>query len=369
MSLTKSLFVVLLIGLSKYTLAQNPDSILLKNYRPVSIYKIPVTKIDKAKYPVIDMHAHDWFAKSDDDIKEWLKQMDKYGVEKVVLLTEATGSKFDSVYKVYSPYLNRFELWCGFDYTGYEQPGWGEKAVKELERCVKVGARGVGELGDKGLGEVFSYPVPGYGMHVDDSRLAPLYKKCGELNIPVSIHVAEPMWMYEKMDSTNDGLMNAYTWRMDASQPGFRGHAQMINALENVVKANPNTTFIACHLANCEYDLTILGNLLSTYDNLYADIAARFGEIAPIPRFAAAFFEKYQDKLVYGTDYNPGNFMYETTFRILQTNDEHFYATDLFEYHWPLQGFKLNDTVLKKLYKTNGQLILNRTNKVKRKQK
>ncbi len=357
MTLRKTLFLLLLLS-AQLAFGQNPEELLLKNYRPKSIYKIPVTRVDKAKFPVIDMHAHSWYAKNVKDIDEWVKLLDKFGIEKVVLLTESTGPQFDSIYHVYAPYGDRFELWCGFDYTGYQEPGWGEKAVRELERCVKVGARGVGELGDKGLGEVFSEPVPGYGMHVDDKRLQPLYRKCAELGIPVSIHVAEPMWMYEPMDSTNDGLMNAYSWRIDPTKPGFRGHADMINALENVVKANPKTTFVACHLANCEYDLTLLGNLLSKYDNLYADVAARFGEIAPIPRFAAAFFEKYRDKLVYGTDYHPNDFMFETTFRILQTNDEHFYATELFEYHWPLQGFNLSDATLKKIYRENALKIL-----------
>lgn len=341
-----------------FSRAQNPDSLLLKNYRPKSIYKIPVTRVDKAKFPVIDIHSHNVYVKEEKDIREWIRLLDKFGIEKVALLTKATGSRFDSIYKVYEPYLDHFELWCGFDYTGYQQPGWIDHALKELERCVKKGARGVGELGDKGWGEVYSYPVPGYGMHIDDKRMQPLFQKCGELKIPVSIHVADPMWMYEAMDSTNDGLINAYLWKIDSSKPGIRGHAALVKSLENVVKANPKTTIIACHLANCEYDLNILGNLLSKYDNFYADISARFAEIAPIPRFASAFIEKYQDKLLYGTDNRPNNFMFETTFRILQTNDEHFYAIDLFEYHWPLQGFNLSDTVLRKLYKENALKIM-----------
>ena len=38
--------------------AGSPETILLKDYRPESIYKIPVTKIAKAKFPIIDMHSH-----------------------------------------------------------------------------------------------------------------------------------------------------------------------------------------------------------------------------------------------------------------------------------------------------------------------
>ena len=34
--------------------------ILLKDYDPVSIFNIPTTHIEKAKYGVIDMHSHDY---------------------------------------------------------------------------------------------------------------------------------------------------------------------------------------------------------------------------------------------------------------------------------------------------------------------
>lgn len=359
MRLSKLLPLVLMfVFVPVFLIAQKPDSLLLKNYRPKSIYKIPVTKIEKAKFPVIDMHSHFNYAKSVDEIKAWIKLMDIYGIDKVVLLTQSSGARFDSIYKVYSPYLDRFELWCGFDYTGYQEPGWGERAVKELERCVKVGARGVGELGDKGLGEVFSRPVPGYGMHPDDKRLQPLFQKCAELKLPVSLHTGDPIWMYEPMDSTNDGLMNAYKWRLDASKPGFRDHKAMINTLENVVRANPQTTFIACHLANSENDYSVLTRLLLSYDNLYADLGAHLAEIAPIPRATAAFLEKCKHKVVYGTDYHPTKLLYETTFRILETADEHFYETDLYGYHWALHGLNLSDDALKKIYRENALKIL-----------
>ena len=110
------------------------------------------------------------------------------------------------------------------------------------------------------------------------------------------------MQQLERCDSTNDGLMNAYTWRIDLTQSGILNHPQLITSLENVVRDNAKTTFIACHLANCEYDLEILGALFRKYSNLYADFGARFGETAPIPRYMNSFCEKYQDRLVYGTD-------------------------------------------------------------------
>ena len=349
------MILVILFNAAKLSSQSTPDNLLLKNYRPKSIYKVPVTQIEKAKFPVIDMHSHP-YAESLEEVDQWVRNMDAVGIEKTILLSHATGAEFDSLYQVYSKYPDRFELWCGFDYTGYDQPGYGPAAVAELERCYKMGARGVGELGDKGKGLFYSKP-PAWGMHLDDPRMDPLLEKCAELGLPINIHVADPIWMYEKMDSTNDGLMNAYEWRLD-NQPGIVDHNGMIDILERAVKRHPKTIFIACHFANCSYDLNKLGALLDKYPNLYADIAARYAETAPIPRFAAAFIEKYQDRLLYGTDMGFDLDMYHITFRILESSDEHFYEIGQFGYHWALNGFGLNDLVLKKLYRDNALKLL-----------
>jgi predicted TIM-barrel fold metal-dependent hydrolase len=354
---TVTFFAIVCVSFLSTTLsAQHVDDLKLKDYRPVSIYKIPVTEIPKARFPVVDFHSHD-YPETDAEVDEWVKTMDAANISKSIILSYSTGAKFDSVVEKYSRYKNRFEIWCGFDYTGMDQPGWPAKAVAELERCVKKGAKGVGELGDKGLGEFYSAPTPGYGMHIDDPRMKPLIKRCGELKIPISIHVAEDAWMYEKPDSTNDGLMNAGTWNVDMSKPGILDHDQLVKTLENAVRDNPKTTFIACHLANCCSNLNMLGALFDKYPNLYADIAARYGELAPIPRFVKAFMEKYADRLVFGTDMGFKPAMYKSVFRILESADEHFYDRDHFDYHWPLHGLHLSEKALKQIYNSNALKI------------
>ena len=195
-------------------------------------------------------------------------------------------------------------------------------------------------------------------MHIDDARMDPLLQKFSELKIPVQINVAEPMWMYLPMDSTNDGLMNAYEWRLD-NQKGILSHAEMVRTLANAAKRHPQTIFIASHYANCCYDLSVLAALLDQYPNLYAEIGARYAETAPIPRYMNKFFEKYQDRILYGTDMGFDKEMYQITFRILESSDEHFYETEQFGYHWALHGFGLSDQVLRKVYRENALKILN----------
>jgi predicted TIM-barrel fold metal-dependent hydrolase len=335
--------------------SSSPETLLLKDYRPKSIYKIPVTQIAQAKFPIIDMHSHP-YAKTAKEIDAWVGTMDEVGVEKTIILTMATGAEFDEIGRKYWKYPERFEMWSGLDFSGYDKPGFGVAAAKELERCHQAGARGVGEIHDKGKG-LRSGKSNAPGMHPDDARMDSLWEKCGELGMPVSLHVADPIWMYQKMDKYNDGLMNAYEWRLD-NQPGIVDLSGMVDIFERTLARHRNTTFIACHFMNLDYDLARLGHVLERNPNLYADISARYAETGPIPRFAAQFYAAHTDRLVYGTDMGFDPAMYRVTFRILESLDEHFYENEQFGYHWSLNGFGLSDAILRRVYRDNAAQLL-----------
>ena len=335
--------------------APNPKALLLKDYRPQSIFKVPVSHIARAKYPIIDMHSHP-YPKNEAEITTWLKNMDECNVEKTIVLTMTTGKEFDDIYAKYSKYPERFEVWCGLDFTGHNQPGFGPAAVQELERCRQKGARGIGEIHDKGQG-LRSGKSSAPGMHPDDPRVDAIWEKAAELHMPVSLHVADPIWMYQPMDKHNDGLMNAYEWRLD-NQPNIVKLAGMVDILERTAARHRNTTFVACHFANLDYDLAHLAEVFERNPNIYADISARYAETAPIPRFAAQFYTKHADHLVYGTDMGFDQQMYRITFRILESQDEHFYEVEQFSYHWPLYGLDLSDDVLKQVYHENAAKLL-----------
>jgi predicted TIM-barrel fold metal-dependent hydrolase len=332
--------------------AMNPEELRLRDYQPQSIYKLPESRVVKARYPVIDVHSHA-YAKTAAEVERWVSVMDSVGLAKTVVMTGATGTRFDEFLALYRRHPARFEVWCGIDYAGFDQAGFGPAAVAELERCVRAGALGVGELSDKGGGLVRNAG----GMHIDDPRLDPLLEKCAVLGLAVNVHVGEDRWMYERMDAHNDGLMNAYTWRIRPG-PGILSHEDVVATLDRAAGKHPRTTFIACHFANCCFDLARLGRMFDAHPNLYADIGARFGETAPIPRAVGRFYAAYADRLLYGTDMGFAPSMYRTTFRILETEDEHFYAQDLFNYHWPLHGLGLKNAVLKKVYQANARKML-----------
>ncbi len=331
-----------------------PDKILLKDFRPVSIFKIPITEVPKARYQVIDLHTHP-YAQNPTQLAAWVELIDVSGIEKTIVLTGAVGAKFDALYKLYSGYAARFQLWCGIDYTGLEEPGFGSAAVRELERCYRAGARGVGEISDKGRG--LNRRTQAGGIHPDDARLDPVWEKCAELGMPVNLHVADGIWDYEKMDSRNDGLMDAVDWRLD-NVPGLVPHEGMMRILEQTLEKHPRTIFVACHFANLIQDLTRLGQMLDRHPNLYTDISGRFAEMGTIPRFTARFCEKYAGRIVYGTDLGTDKRMYGITFRLLETLDEHYYERGEFNNHWTMNALGLSDSALKQLYRDAALKIL-----------
>lgn len=329
----------------------------LKDYRPRSIFNIPVTKVDKARFPIIDAHSHD-YAADDAEIRTWVATLDACGIEKVHLMhCSWIGQTFEEVIEKYKPYGDRFAFWCCFDYTGFDRPDWAERAVARLEACRRQGAVGVGEMVDKGTGDLYARPVPGEGIHLDDPKMRPLIERCGELGMPISIHIAEPIWMYEPLDAENDGLMNGGNWAVDTTEEGCRGYEELMATFERAVAAYPATTFIACHYLNMNQDLERLGALLDKYPNLYVDLAGRMGESAVTPRATRRFLVRYADRVLYGTDNGLSPEMYRITFRLLETDDEHIYNPD-YGYHWSYSGFDLPDDVLKKIYRDNAARLL-----------
>lgn len=371
----------------------SPPTILLNDYLPHSLYKVPVTNIEKAKYPVIDAHNH---GHGPLNLADMVKIMDQVGMEKSVIFTGAwDAERFTEISRQYSAYPSRFDMWCMFNLDDFGKPDFEKTALRSLEDCHRAGARGIGELHDKGSGFTWQYssrrtvrsgrprrtyaplndgptytrnPMPPNpnapsGPHPEDPRLDALWNRAGQLGMPISIHVSDPIWSYQKMDHTNDGLMNGWTWRI-VLEPGMYDHNQLVNSLDKTAQKHPKTTFIACHLLNLDYDLTRLGEMFDRNPNLYTDIAARFAETAAIPRFTRQFLTKYPDRVVYGSDVTYSVPYFKASFRILETEDEHFYergqvetANFNFNYHWPLSGFGLPDDVLRNIYHDNAANI------------
>lgn len=336
------------------------DGVLLKDYAPKSTVVTQETFVPKAKYPVIDVHVHDYPDRQDDinpreALAEWVKTQEEVGVETSVVLTGATGDEFDRLVEFYlEPYPDQFQLYCGVEENEINKPDYPERAVAELERCYSKGARGIGEISDKGFGIARDRELPPeQWLHHDDERLDGFWEKAAELNMPVNVHIADhpSSWRPPDVFQERTPIFQQY------NQYGGKGlsYEEIQAHFPRVLEKNPNTTFIACHLVNMGNDLGRLSSLLDQYSNLYLDISARDYEVGRQPRGAAKFLAKYQDRVLFGTDMGMDKGMYQSWWRLLESDDEHMTG----RVWWRYYGLDLPDSVLKSFYNENSKQIMN----------
>lgn len=336
------------------------DNVLLRDYAPKSSLVVQETFIPAARFPAIDVHLHHYPARTNANdigkaLADWVKVQEEVGIETSVVLTSATGDKFDDLVELYlKGYPGKFQLYCGLMMDGIAQSDYPQKAVEELERCFENGARGVGELHDKGFGLTRDQKLaPEKRMHHDDPRLDLFWEKCAELNLPVNVHIADHPSAWQPPDVYQERTpvfqrFNQY------DQQGLT-HGELVDILPRLLDRHPRTKFIACHLANLGHDLKRLGHLLDLHPNLSLDISARDYEVGRQPRAAAKFLLKYGDRVLFGTDMGMEKSMYQSWWRLLESSDE--YITG--RIWWPYYGLELPDSVLEALYRGNAKQILN----------
>jgi predicted TIM-barrel fold metal-dependent hydrolase len=308
------------------------------------------TPVKRFRFPVVDTHSHD-YAKTPEAVTQWVSLMDKVNVRAAFILTHATGAEFrDLVAKYATAHPGRFVMFAGFEQDGIDAPDYGDRLRRRLREDVAAGAKGLGELHDKGLGLVRINDKPYY---IDDPRFDPLWDEAGRLRLQVFIHIAEPAAFYEKPDAYND-LRRSANWSLyEKGTPGF---AEMQQKFERVLDLHPHTHFIAVHAFNLANDLAAVGRLLDHHPNVDVDFAARMWELARQPFSAHRFFVKYQDRILLGTDMHPDLPMYLAHVRQLETVDEWFWPSDA-EW-WRGYGMNLPAGVLDRLYHKNAERSL-----------
>jgi predicted TIM-barrel fold metal-dependent hydrolase len=330
------------------------DKILLKDYRPETSLVVPQTHVPKAKFPAIDVHSHT-YARTPEEVAQWVRTMDQVGVELTVVLTGATGESFDRLADLFlKPYPSRFQLYCGVERTNIEAPDFPQRAAAELERCFRRGARGVGEVSDKGSGLTRGAMLPrNQRLHVDDARLDPFWAKCAELKIPVNLHIADHPSCWQPPDERQERSPNFQRYNQYGKDvPSYQ---ELLDKRDRLLSKHPKTTFIACHLSNQGNDVASLSKVLDRFPNLYVDISARAYEVGRQPRTAAKFLERYKDRVLFGTDQALSKGMYEAWWRLFESADEFIPGPNW----WRLYGLELPDAVLKAMYRDNARKVLN----------
>ncbi len=363
----KHLLIVTLLGLLNYSYAQDMDTVRMdfEVYDPISTLVVPENPVTRAKFPFIDVHSHQWNL-TIDGINKLEPEMDALNMGIMVNLSgrgydRAAGDIGSQEYlasmvrRIEGEAPGRIVVFTNISFKEIGEKGWTQQAVRQLEEDVANGAVGLKIYKSLGMG---INDVDGNRVPVNDVRLDPIWAKCGELGIPVLIHSADPKSFWDDHDEKNERWLELKLRpgrkRSDTDPAPFE---QIIAEQHNVFKKHPNTTFVNAHMGWMANDLGALSKHLDTYPNVNVGIGAVIAELGRQPRFAKAFFEKYQDRILFAKDaYNPEE--YYTYFRVLETEDEYFPYYKKYHAFWRMYGLGLSDEVLKKVYYKNALRII-----------
>jgi predicted TIM-barrel fold metal-dependent hydrolase len=357
----------------------------LKDYEPRSMLHVPEHKVPRARYPLIDVHTHlshkakqiggvglgeEMRYSAEPDAV--LPLMDRKNIRMMVNLTGGVGKGLEEVVQKFpKAHPDRFLTFTEPWYERINETGYPQFQADQIARAHQVGARGLKVL--KVLGLFLRERISeGPLVKIDDPRFDPMWEACGSLNMPVAIHVSDPEAFFLPIDRFNERFeeLNEHPdWSF--YDHDFPSNAEILEARNRVIARHPKTQFIVLHVGNNSENLGYVGECMDRFPNMHVEIAARIGELGRQPRNARKFFDKYQDRICFGTDASPNgkdtpqqvfnDQMYEIYFRFLETEDEYVdYAPSRVppQGRWRIYGLGLPDEILKKVYYENAVRLL-----------
>ena len=349
----------------------------LVDFQPKSMLQVKETHVPRPKFPVIDVHTHLTFLRGSGENFEAnhlttpekaLEIMDRKGVAVMVNLTGGYGPAFDDTMNYWvKTHPDRFVVCCQPWFDRIQEAGYSRILADEVERAAGLGAKGLKVLKTLGL-YLREQVTEGPLVKVDDPRFDEMWEAAGANQLPVMIHVSDPLAFFLEIDRFNERFeeLNAHPdWSFHGRD--FPSDRELQEARVRVMKRHPRTTFVALHVGLSE-DLGYVSECLRECPNMHVEIGARIGELGRQPRASRRFFEEFQDRIMFGTDAIPppvGNEtpqqifvdeLYEIYYRFLETDDEYFdYAPAPVppQGRWQIYGIDLPDEILRKVYYNN----------------
>lgn len=341
----------------------------------------------RAERRLIDLHGH--IAYQPETLARAVRIMDAAGVGLVVNLSggttipqeNGTVSAFQTNKQLADElHPGRFLHYMNLDYSRWNEPDFTEHAVRQVEEGHRLGAAGLKEF--KRLGLTLR-DAEGNVIMPDDPKLDPVWKRCGELGMPVSIHVADPRAFWLPFDPSNERwteLKDHRDWWFGDPEK-YPSREELLASLNRVIERNPKTTFVCVHFANNAEDLDWVEESLDAYPNMMADLAARVPEIGRHdPDKVRRLFLKHADRILFATDFIVRDKLvlgsggegppptdadavtfYRKHWRWLETNDRDWEHMTPIQGDWNIHSIGLPAEVLRKIYFDNARKLLRRS--------
>jgi predicted TIM-barrel fold metal-dependent hydrolase len=346
---------------------------------------VPETEVSRSRFPVIDVHTHltmgarhEKGVSLGEEIKvlaspdKLLPVMEAKNIRMMVDLTGRYGKGLqEAIERFQRPHADRFMVFTEPAYDRSNRSDYPQWQADEIGRAHQAGAKGLKVVKTLGLylrEQVTSGPL----VKIDDPRFDPMWEACAAFKMPVAIHISDPEAFFLPIDRFNERieeLNNHPDWSFyDRDYPSNK---ELLEARNRMFARHPKTVFIALHVGNNAENLASVSECLDRFPNMHVELAARIGELGRQPRTARKFFEKYQDRIMFGTDAVPSGTqtpqqvlsakLYEIYYRFLETEDDYFdYAPAPTppQGRWQIYGLGLPESILRKVYYENAERVL-----------
>lgn len=255
-----------------------------------------------------------------------------------------------------------------FSMEGWDQPDWQQRTIQALDESFAQGAVGVKVW--KNIGMV-ARDASGELIMIDNPKLDPIFDHLQRRGIVLMGHLGEPRncWLpLDEMTVNNDRNYfrrnPQYHMYLHPEMPSYQ---DQIDARDRMLAKHMDLPFLAAHLASLEWSVEQLGEFLDRFPNAVVGVAARLGQLQYQSQQdrdkVVAFLNKYQDRILYGTDTGVGPDSsiadaYEHVRTRWLRDWKYFNTNEMItvpELDNPVRGLALNRQVVEKIYRTNAR--------------
>ena len=297
-----------------------------------------------------------------------------------------TIKKQEELSKTYNQDYNISAFITSFPAEGIGSDSWTKDTLNYIRNGLVNGAKGVKIWKNFGMDPKIK-DVKGNFITVDHPLLKPILDFLEDNHILLLGHQGEPRncWLplpEMTVDSDREYFRNHPEYHM-FRQKNYLSYENQIEARDNMLKQHPNLKYVGLHLFSLEWDLEEVASRLDAFPNTMTDLAERICHV----QFQAMhdydkvreFFLKYQDRIIYGTDFICDSQLTEeeisTGLTTLWESHYQFFATENYmsapEFGGRFRGLKLPEEVLHKIYFKNAintyqlqELVDKRLNKI-----
>ncbi|HEX8059352.1 MAG TPA: amidohydrolase family protein [Cyclobacteriaceae bacterium] len=273
---------------------------------------------------------------------------------------EAIARTLAARYPEQVKYLSTFGL------KGWPGTTWRDSTLARLKSSFEHGALGIKIWKNVGIEARDS---TGKFIMIDDPAFDPVFQLLIEQDKTLLGHLGEPKncWLpLDQMTVNNDrNYFGSHPEYHMYLHPGYPKYEEVIAARDHVLEKHPTLRFVGAHLGSLEWDLDELGKRLDKFPNMAVDMAARIPHLQYLAQKdrgnVRAFFDRYQDRIIYATDGGIGpDSNAEKTKASLKnvwladwkffTGDETLSSPNV---NGEFQGLKLDKKIIDKIYREN----------------